>query len=99
MSQTDSSIQYKSTSQLTPGEYICQPGEDILLRVVDVRQRGNPLIRRLEGPYAGTTFTATQRFGRRWIVLPKEAATERLLVRLIAVVSQPRADHLSPLAG
>lgn len=78
MSLDLSQRQTKSTNQLRPGEYIMQPGEDSLLRVQDVAQRRYTTITRLEGHYAGTSFTAGQKLGRRWEVIPPEEALIRL---------------------
>ncbi len=74
----------KSTSELARGDYVMQPGENVLLSVEDVPRRGLPRIRRVEGPYAGTVFTATHRFGRRWIVVSQDEVAERMLARLLA---------------
>lgn len=75
--------QYKSTSELSRGDFVMQPGENVLLSVEDVPRRGLPLIRRVEGPYAGTVFTATNRFGRRWVVVTQDEVAERMLARLL----------------
>ena len=86
MSANPSSLpaRYKSTSELTRGEFVMQPGENVLLAVEDIPRRGLPRIRRVEGPYAGTVFTATHRFGRRWIVVTQDEVAERMLSRLLA---------------
>lgn len=76
---------FKSTSELARGDYVMQPGENVLLSVEDVPRRGLPRIRRVEGPFAGTVFTATHRFGRRWIVVPQDEVAERMLARLLAI--------------
>lgn len=75
---------FKSTSELARGDYVMQPGENVLLSVEDVPRRGLPRIRRVEGPFAGTVFTATHRFGRRWIVVSQDEVAERMLARLLA---------------
>lgn len=79
MSLDLSQRQTKSTNQLRPGEYIMQPGENALLRVQDVAHRRYTIITRLEGHYAGTSFTAGQKLGRRWEVVPLEEALIRLI--------------------
>lgn len=70
--------QTKSTNQLRPGEYIMQPGENSLLLVQDVAHRRYTIIVRLEGHYAGTSFTAAQRLGRRWEIVPADEARSRI---------------------
>lgn len=86
MSLTSSNnlLHFKSTSELARGDYVMQPGENVLLSVEDVPRRGLPRIRRVEGPFAGTVFTATHRFGRRWIVVSQDDVAERMLARLLA---------------
>ncbi|MBM5458879.1 hypothetical protein H8F21_15035 [Pseudomonas sp. P66] len=78
MPQPSSPRLTKSTNQLCLGEYIMQPGENALLRVLDVAPRRTIKIGRLEGRYAGTTFTAGQQLGRRWEIIPPEEARTRL---------------------
>lgn len=78
MSATITPRQTKSTNQLRPGEYIMQPGENALLRVQDVAHRRYTTIQRLEGHYAGTSFTASQQLGRRWELIPPDEAQMRL---------------------
>ncbi len=75
---------FKSTSELARGDYVVQPGENVLLSVEDVPRHGLPRIRRVEGPFAGTVFTATHRFGRRWIIVSQDDVAERMLARLMA---------------
>lgn len=78
----------KLTNQLRPGEYIMQPGENSLLRVLDVVHRKYTTIKRLEGHYAGTSFTAGQKLGRHWEVIPSEEAQGRLeALALVAITA------------
>jgi len=84
MPQSSSSRLTKSTNQLCLGEYIMQPGENTLLRVLDLAPRRTLTIARLEGHYAGTTFTTGQQLGRRWEVIPPDEAKARL-----ALADQP----------
>ncbi|MCK1788621.1 hypothetical protein [Pseudomonas violetae] len=75
--------QTKLTNELRPGEFIMEPNQETLLRVIDVFNRRLTTIERLEGRYAGTSFLAGQQLGRRWEIVPKEEAQVRLLLRQI----------------
>ena len=86
----------KSTRQLTFGEYVTEPSGDTLLRVVGKNRNGQPELRRLEGPHAGSQVVATARYGRYWLVVPQEEAEERMIAGVLSQIQQawPKA-HVS----
>ena len=85
----------KSTKQLCVGEYVVEPSVDTLLRVVGRNRNGQPELRRLEGPHAGSHVVATARYGRYWLVIPQDEADERLIAGLLAHVQQATTKPLA----
>lgn len=84
----------KSTRQLCLGEYVIEPSVDTLLRVVGKNRNGQPELRRLEGPHAGSQVVATARYGRYWLVIPQEEAEERLIAGFLAQTTQARSKSV-----
>jgi hypothetical protein len=82
----------KSTRQLCLGEYIVESSGDTLLRVVGKNRNGQPELRRLEGPHAGSEVVATARYGRYWLVIPQDEAEERLIAGVLAMSQQTWAN-------
>lgn len=81
----------KRTSELKIGEYITLADQDVLMLVVGAPSSRTLIIRRLEGHYAGSVFSAGNQLGRRWAIIPAEEAKSRIALRaeamLMALVS------------
>lgn len=81
----------KSTSQLKAGDFIVEPGINILLKVLGPTKSKKIELKRLEGPLAGSITEIGYSFGRTWHVVTAEEAEHRLLAALTSLQDKRRS--------